>query len=66
MVLLIASVVLFVGIGLFLIIRREQAARGFGLVMGATTPRSFMVLLGVAFIGFAVWSIVLYAQGVLH
>lgn len=65
MFLLIASVVVFVGLGLFLIIRREQAARGFGLAMGATTPRSFMVVLGMAFIGLAIWYIILYAQGVL-
>lgn len=62
---LIASIILFVGVGLFLIIRREQAARGFGLAMGATTPRSFMVVLGAGLIGLAVWYIVLYAQGML-
>jgi hypothetical protein len=61
----IAAVILFAGIGLYCIIRRHEAAKGFGMTMGARFPVGCMVMFGVGFFLIAIGFIVLYMQGVL-
>lgn len=61
----IACVGLFTAMGLFLIIRRAQAARGFSMMMGGTTPPVFMMALGIGFMLVAVATIIMYMQGMI-
>jgi|GEM_PF-6436983 len=65
MVMTIAAVIVFTGIGLFCIIWRADAARWFGLAMGARFPAGCMAIFGLGFILVAIAFIVLYQQGIL-
>lgn len=65
MILTIASVVIFLGFGLYCIVRRKEAAQGFGLAMGARVPPGCMILFGLGFILIALMFIVLYVRGIL-
>ena len=62
----IAAVIVFAGIGLYCIIRRKEAAHGFGMAMGARFPVGCMVLFGIGFFLIAAAFVVLYLQGVLE
>ncbi|MEO5931523.1 MAG: hypothetical protein ABIR47_16435 [Candidatus Kapaibacterium sp.] len=65
MILTLASVVIFLGFGLYCIIRRKEAAQGFGLAMGARFPPGCMVLFGLGFILIALTFFLLYLRGIL-
>lgn len=61
----IVPAVLFLAAGITLIWKRRQAAHGFSLIMGGTTPPLIMTILGAFFIILAFASILLYSEGYL-
>lgn len=65
MVMVIVSVIAFVAVGIYLIVKRVEAARGFSLAAGATAPPAFMVALGIGFFILAGIFILFYTQGII-
>ncbi len=57
--------VLFTAIGIWLIVKRRDAARGEGMMLGATMPIGCVVLQGIAFLLLAVGFLVMRSIGII-